>query len=104
MRIQESFNRHLLRRVWPAAAGPATPAGAVAMATTRVSDIDGKNQVCLAFDPAQDRLPTWSPDGNQIVVLYDRDGDFDMCVMDEAFDSQRLRRVSALPLSKQRDR
>ena len=45
----------------------------------------------ITQDGAMDHSPVWSPNGEQIVFVSDRDGDDDLYVMDA--DGRRVRRV-----------
>jgi TolB protein len=42
---------------------------------------DGTNQTRLTTDPANDNLPSWSPDGRNIAFQSDRDGNGEVYVM-----------------------
>ena len=63
-----------------------------------VMDNDGGNQRNVTNDPADDRSPSWSPDGKQIVFMSNRDGHakhgwvtYDIYVMDaDGGNQQRL--------------
>jgi TolB protein len=55
-------------------------------------DIDGHNQQRLTDHPDNDRLPTWSPDGRQVAFISDRDGNYNLYIMDG--DGQNLRQVT----------
>ena len=46
-----------------------------------VMDADGSNQRNLTNNPHDDRSPSWSPDGNRIAFMSERDGDYDIYVM-----------------------
>ena len=46
-----------------------------------VMDLDGSNQTRLTSHPAYDDQPKWSPDGNKIVFMSDRSGNFDVYSM-----------------------
>jgi Tol biopolymer transport system component len=46
-----------------------------------VADADGSEPVQLTTDPAFDRSPRWSPDGTKIAFSSNRDGDFEIFVM-----------------------
>lgn len=49
----------------------------------------------LAADPADDRDPAWSPDGNWIAFASDRSGDYEIYVVDRK--GERLRRLTHDP-------
>ncbi len=45
----------------------------------------------LTSDPAEDRSPSWSPDGEQLLFASERDGDFELYVVDrEGGEARRL--------------
>jgi Tol biopolymer transport system component len=44
-------------------------------------DLQGRTLRRLTTDPAEDSEPSWSPDGTQIAFVSDRDGDYDIYVM-----------------------
>jgi len=44
-------------------------------------DSDGNNVFRLTDNPASDKEPAWSPDGNRIAFSTDRNGSFDIYVM-----------------------
>jgi len=44
-------------------------------------DLQGGGLRRLTNDPAEDSEPSWSPDGTQIAFVSDRDGDYDIYVM-----------------------
>ena len=63
-----------------------------------VMDSDGGNQQNLTNDPHDDRYPSWSPDGERIAFVSDRDGPaqyFDIYVMDS--DGGNLQRLTSDP-------
>ena len=45
-------------------------------------DAEGRNQINLTNNPAEDLAAQWSPDGQRIVFTSDRDGSWDIYVMD----------------------
>ena len=47
-----------------------------------VADADGSNPTQLTTHPAADRSPRWSPDGRRIAFASNRDGDFEIFLMD----------------------
>ena len=47
-----------------------------------VMNADGSEQTRLTFNQANDRNPTWSPDGTRIAFHSDRDGDAEIFVFD----------------------
>ena len=47
-----------------------------------VMDADGGNPQNLTNNPADDRVPSWSPDGKRIVFSSRRDGNLEIYVMD----------------------
>jgi hypothetical protein len=49
-----------------------------------VMDADGTGIVPFTKSPASDRYPNWSPDGKQIVFTSDRDGDYDLYLVEVA--------------------
>ena len=44
-------------------------------------DLDGSNQIRITNNPAYDDQPKWSPDGSRIAFISDRDGNFEIYVM-----------------------
>ena len=46
-----------------------------------VMDADGSKVERLTDDPADDRYPSWSPDGTRITFSSDRDGNPEIYVM-----------------------
>ena len=44
-------------------------------------DSDGQNEVRLTDSSAQDRWPTYSPDGQSLVFHSDRDGNWEIYMM-----------------------
>jgi len=53
-----------------------------------VMNADGTNQTNLTNNPAQDFMPSWSPDGAKITFNSDRDGNQEIYVMDADGSSQ----------------
>jgi dipeptidyl aminopeptidase/acylaminoacyl peptidase len=49
-----------------------------------VMDTDGSGVVPITKSPGTDRYPRWSPDGAQLIFTSDRDGDFDLYLVDVA--------------------
>ena len=49
-----------------------------------VMDSDGGNQVRLTYDPARDYQPAWSPDGDRIAFVSERD-DGHKCIFGDGF-------------------
>jgi hypothetical protein len=47
-----------------------------------VMDVDGAGIIPFTKSPAADRYPTWSPDGSQLVFASDRDGDYDLYLVE----------------------
>jgi Tol biopolymer transport system component len=47
-----------------------------------VADPDGSNPTPLTTHPASERSPRWSPDGTRIAFASNRDGDFEIFVID----------------------
>ena len=52
-------------------------------------DSDGSDATRLTHQPASDRAPAWSPNGQQIVFDSDRDGNEEVYVMDADGSNQR---------------
>jgi Tol biopolymer transport system component len=42
---------------------------------------DGSNPLRLTLDPADDRRPTWSPDGTQLAFASQREGNWEIYIM-----------------------
>ena len=53
-------------------------------------DADGSNQQQLTFNDIDDMFPVWSPEGAQITFDSDRDGDFEIYVMDADGSNEQL--------------
>jgi len=49
-----------------------------------VMDVEGPGIIPFTKSPAADRYPRWSPDGEQLVFTSDRDGDFDLYLVETA--------------------
>jgi dipeptidyl aminopeptidase/acylaminoacyl peptidase len=70
------------------------------MAVPDGADPDGGEPQRLTEHPADDTWPTWSPDGTQIAFASDRDGNFEIYVMDVSnegdaeSDPSNLRRLT----------
>jgi len=58
---------------------------------------DGTDQKNLTCNPAQDRDPSWSPDGKKIAFTSDRDGNYEIYIMDA--DGKNQRRLTFSPRS-----
>jgi TolB protein len=60
-----------------------------------LQDTDGSNLVRLTDDPADDYTPAWSPDGRQIAFYSERDGNYEIYVMNS--DGSGLVRLTDHP-------
>jgi len=49
-----------------------------------VMDVEGPGIIPFTKSPAADRYPTWSPDGRQLLFTSDRDGDYDLYLVEVA--------------------
>ena len=58
-------------------------------------DTDGRNPQNLTNNPANDRSPSWSPDGKRIAFQSERDGNSEIYVMDA--DGANLQRLTNNP-------
>ena len=56
---------------------------------------DGKNQRRLTNNPAEDGGPSWSPDGQRITFVSNRDGNREIYVMDA--DGNNLHNLTSNP-------
>ena len=61
-----------------------TVAGSYGKSEIYVMDSAGSNPRRLTNDSADDRSPSWSPDGRHITFVSERDGDWEIYVMDIA--------------------
>jgi TolB protein len=52
-------------------------------------DGEGNNQLNITDNPANDRNPSWSPDGQSIAFVSNRDGNDEIYVMDADGNNQR---------------
>ena len=91
----------LLIQMHTAKSGYAARRAKIAFTSTRddglgeiyVMDSDGGNQLRLTNNPADDRDPSWSPDGDRIAFVSNRDHGYDrIYVMDS--DGQNLMRLT----------
>lgn len=63
-----------------------------------ISDADGSNVVRLTEDPAEDGLPTWSPDGEAIAFVSRRGGNWAIWAMaPDGSDLQKLFDIEGSP-------
>ena len=53
----------------------------------KLMNADGKKPIKLTKGQASDFSPTWSPDGGQIAFASNRDGDYDLYVMNTKGDN-----------------
>lgn len=59
--------------------------------------VNGAAETRLTDHPARDMMPTWSPDGQQLLFTSDRDGNAELYVMRR--DGSQLRRLTTNPLA-----
>lgn len=65
-----------------------------------VMDADGSNQTRLTNNPYHDTRPTWSPDGNKVAFVSDRDGNEEIYAIDaDGSNLVRLTHTSASDIS-----
>lgn len=86
--LQIAFESNRIRKLGPnVPTSPlpgATPDNGLVNWDIYVMDVDGAGLIPFTKSPAADRYPTWSPDGNQLVFASDRDGDYDLYLVETA--------------------
>ncbi len=56
-----------------------------------VMNLDGSEKINLTNDPSNDIFPGWTPDGNKISYVSNRDGDYQIYIVD--LDGRNLRKI-----------
>jgi hypothetical protein len=79
-------------------------AGRIAFASNRdgnweiyVMNADGSGQINLTNNPADDGVPSWSPDGRRIAFVSNRDGNLEIYVMNADGSSGQINRLTNNP-------
>ena len=58
--------------------------------------MDGSNQTRLTNNPSRDHKPNWSPDGSKIVFNSNRDGKYEIYIMDR--NGSNLKQLTDNPI------
>jgi TolB protein len=83
--LQLTFESNRVRRTGPESIiGGAANSTAVSNWDVYVMDRDGSAVIPFTKSPGADRYPVWSPDSRQILFASDRDGDFDLYLVEVA--------------------